>query len=170
MGDEPSIRALTESVGFHYQYLADIDLFSHPTGIMILTPTGKVSSYFYGTQFLGQDIHLALADASHEKIDSPEVINARMQKGMAGGGTSAGMNPTAKPQCAPPMVNHPWRQLRRGRRLSNKHAGGCPNSKSALPGFRIQESIGEACAHGGRDSQFYFSAWRWLQPPRRTPR
>ncbi len=106
VGDVPSIHALTGAVGFHYQYLADIDLFSHPTGIMILTPTGKVSSYFYGIEFRAKDIQTALMDASNEKIATPAEINARMDKGVAGGGATPAVSCPTKPQTTAPTANH----------------------------------------------------------------
>lgn len=87
VGDEASIHALSQAVGFHYQYMPDIDIFSHPTGIMVLTPKGKVASYFYGIQYPAEGLHAALVDAAEEKIASPAEIDRRLQKGVAGGGT-----------------------------------------------------------------------------------
>jgi protein SCO1/2 len=107
VGDDSSIHSLTQAVGFHYQYMRDIDIFSHPTGIVVLTPKGKVSSYFYGIQYPAQGVHLALVDASNEKIASPEDINRRLQKGIAGGGTSqVPVDSTMKPRAGTPTVDH----------------------------------------------------------------
>jgi protein SCO1/2 len=105
VGSEPSIHALTEAVGWHYQYLADIDLFSHPTGIMVLTPSGRISNYFYGIEFRAQDLRMALEDAAREKIATPETIKARLQNGVAGGGSVPAANDSAKPKCAPGTVS-----------------------------------------------------------------
>jgi len=71
VGDEPSIRALTEAVGFHYNYDPKTRQFAHATGIMVLTPQGKLSRYFYGIQYPARDIRLALVEASNEKIGNP---------------------------------------------------------------------------------------------------
>jgi protein SCO1/2 len=71
VGDEPSIRALTQAVGFHYNYDPKTRQFAHATGIMVLTPQGKVSRYFYGIQYVARDVRLALVEASDEKIGSP---------------------------------------------------------------------------------------------------
>ena len=71
VGDEPSIRALTQAMGFHYNYDPKTRQFAHATGIMVLTPQGKVSRYFYGIQYVARDVRLALVEASDEKIGSP---------------------------------------------------------------------------------------------------
>lgn len=71
VGDEPSIRALTQAVGFHYNYIPETKQFAHATGIVVLTPQGKVSRYFYGILYPSRDIRLALVEASNEKIGSP---------------------------------------------------------------------------------------------------
>jgi protein SCO1/2 len=71
VGDEPDIRALAQAVGFHYNYIPETKQFAHATGIIVLTPQGKVSRYFYGIQYPPRDIRLALVEASNEKIGSP---------------------------------------------------------------------------------------------------
>jgi protein SCO1/2 len=71
VGNEPSIRALTQAVGFHYNYIPETKQFAHATGIIVLTPQGKVSRYFYGILYPPRDIRLALVEASNEKIGNP---------------------------------------------------------------------------------------------------
>jgi protein SCO1/2 len=71
VGDAPEIRALAEAVGFHYNYIPETRQFAHATGIMVLTPQGKVSRYFYGILYPPRDIRLALIEASSEKIGNP---------------------------------------------------------------------------------------------------
>ncbi len=71
VGDDPDIRALAQAVGFHYNYIPETKQFAHATGIIVLTPAGKVSRYFYGIQYPPRDIRLALVEASNEKIGSP---------------------------------------------------------------------------------------------------
>jgi protein SCO1/2 len=67
-GDEPQIKALADSVGFRYAYDPDSKQFAHASGIMVLTPDGKVSKYFYGVTYPAGDLRLGLVDASQEKI------------------------------------------------------------------------------------------------------
>ena len=107
VGDENSIHALAQAVGFQFKYMPDIDLYDHPTGIMVLTPKGKVSNYFFGVQYRAQDIHLALVDASNEKIANPEDVERKLEKGVAGGGTPAsGVCPTTTSKPAASLANH----------------------------------------------------------------
>ena len=70
-GDETAIRRLTEAVGFRYNYDRENDRFGHATGIMLLTPDGKIARYFYGIEFSPRDLRLGLIEASAKKIASP---------------------------------------------------------------------------------------------------
>ncbi len=70
-GDEPSIRSLTQSAGFRYTYDARTGEFGHATGIVLLTPQGVISRYFYGIDFSPRDLRLGLIEAASEKIGSP---------------------------------------------------------------------------------------------------
>jgi protein SCO1 len=67
-GDEPQIKALADSVGFRYAYDPDSHQYAHASGIMVLTPDGKISKYFYGVTYPERDLRLGLVDASQEKI------------------------------------------------------------------------------------------------------
>lgn len=70
-GPQSSIDRLTKSVGFHYKYDPQRDEFAHASGIMVLTPHGKISHYFYDVQYSGRDLRLSLVEASEGKIGSP---------------------------------------------------------------------------------------------------
>jgi len=67
-GSPESIDALTKAVGFQYQYDATKDQYAHATAIMVLTPQGRISRYFYGVDFPPKDLRLGLVEASQEKI------------------------------------------------------------------------------------------------------
>jgi protein SCO1 len=67
-GPAESVNALTKAVGFQYQYDPKIDQFAHATAIMILTPQGRISRYFYGVDFPPKDLRMGLVEASQEKI------------------------------------------------------------------------------------------------------
>lgn len=69
-GDPNSIKALTQTVGFQYNWDPASQQFAHATGIMVLTPEGKVSKYFYGASYSPTDLRFGLIDASHDKIGS----------------------------------------------------------------------------------------------------
>jgi len=70
-GDEASIEALTRAVGFRYQYDARTGEFGHATGIVLVTPEGKTSRYFYGIEFSPRDLRLGLIEAAANKIGTP---------------------------------------------------------------------------------------------------
>jgi protein SCO1 len=70
-GDLPQIKRLAESVGFRYAYDPDSKQYAHPAAIMMLTPEGKISRYFYGITYPSRDLRLGLIDASEGKISSP---------------------------------------------------------------------------------------------------
>lgn len=70
-GEEPSIRELAEAVGFRYNYDPSTRQYVHATGIMVLTPDGRVARYFYGIQYPSGNLRLALVEASQGRIGSP---------------------------------------------------------------------------------------------------
>jgi protein SCO1 len=70
-GDLASIKALTDSVGFHYTYDVHTNQFAHASGIMVLTPEGKLSKYYYGVEYSPKDLRLGLVEAAQNKIGSP---------------------------------------------------------------------------------------------------
>jgi len=67
-GDEEPIRALTDAVGFRYQYDAELGQYAHPSAIMVLTPDGRAARYFFGTEYSPRDLRLALVEASGGKV------------------------------------------------------------------------------------------------------
>ncbi len=69
-GHPAQIAALTQAVGFHYFYDPAAKLFVHPSGLVVLTPKGVTSKYFYGVEFDPHDLRKALIDASDETIGS----------------------------------------------------------------------------------------------------
>jgi protein SCO1/2 len=70
-GDQPSITQLTDAVGFHYRYDEATKQFAHASGIMVTTPQGKLSRYFYGVDYPARDLRLGLIESSENKIGSP---------------------------------------------------------------------------------------------------
>jgi protein SCO1/2 len=70
-GDPASIAQLTEAVGFHYRYDEATKQFAHASAIMVATPQGKLSRYFYGIDYPARDLRLGLIESSENKIGSP---------------------------------------------------------------------------------------------------
>lgn len=69
-GTEGDIRRLTETVGFSYVYLPENDEYAHTSGIVIATPEGKISQYFFGIEYPPKDVRLALVESSSGQIGS----------------------------------------------------------------------------------------------------
>lgn len=69
-GDQATIEQLADAVGFRYAYDPKQDQYSHPGGLMVLTPKGTISRYFYGLQYSPTDLRLGLIEASANKIGS----------------------------------------------------------------------------------------------------
>ncbi len=69
-GDQASIASLTRAVGFRYVYDPGSDQFAHASGVMVLTPGGKLARYFYGIEYAPRDLRLGLIEASENRIGS----------------------------------------------------------------------------------------------------
>ena len=70
-GTQDSIDALTQAANFRYSFNAKTNIFAHASGVMLLTPDGRISRYFYGVEYPSRDMRLGLVDASAGKIGSP---------------------------------------------------------------------------------------------------
>jgi len=70
-GDEASIARLTEAVGFRYKYDPESGQFAHASGIMVLTPKGRIAQYFYGLEYSARDLRLSLVESAENRIGSP---------------------------------------------------------------------------------------------------
>jgi protein SCO1 len=70
-GDESSIKQLANAVGFRYHFDEATNQFAHASAIMVATPQGKLSHYFYGIEYSSRDLRLALVESSANKIGSP---------------------------------------------------------------------------------------------------
>ena len=70
-GDEPDIRRVTEAVGFGYKFDPDKNQYSHASAIILLTPEGRVSQYYFGIEYSARDVRLGLVEAANHRIGSP---------------------------------------------------------------------------------------------------
>jgi len=70
-GPETSSKALADAVGFRYVYDALTNQYAHSSAIMILTPAGRITRYFYGIDYPARDVRLGLVEASSENIGTP---------------------------------------------------------------------------------------------------
>jgi len=70
-GSEGAIKRLASSVGFEYAYDIQTDQFAHGAALLVLTPKGRVSRYFYGFEYNPRDLRLGLVEASASRIGTP---------------------------------------------------------------------------------------------------
>ena len=69
-GSRESIALLAQQAGYRYVYDPASKQFAHPSGVVILTPEGKVSRYFFGINFVARDLDRSLKEASSHQIGS----------------------------------------------------------------------------------------------------
>lgn len=67
-GEEPNIRKIADTIGFKYVYDENTDQYAHAAGIVVLTPGGKVSRYFFGVGYPQRDVKLALVEAGEGRV------------------------------------------------------------------------------------------------------
>jgi protein SCO1 len=67
-GDPDAITRLAQAVGFHYTYVPEEKQFAHAAAIMVLTPDGRISRYFFGVEYSPRDLRFGLIDAAGRKI------------------------------------------------------------------------------------------------------
>jgi protein SCO1/2 len=70
-GSESPIRQLADEIGFRYRYDASAHQFIHPSGLVFLTPNGRISSYLLGIEYPAKDLVRAIATAREERVGSP---------------------------------------------------------------------------------------------------
>jgi len=67
-GKQESIDAITQATGFRYEWDETSQQFAHGSAIMIATPDGKLSRYFYGIDYSPNDIKLGIMDSAQSKV------------------------------------------------------------------------------------------------------
>jgi protein SCO1/2 len=70
-GGEDAIRALAGAIGFRYARDPATGQYAHGSGIVLLTPAGRISHYFYGVEYAPRDLRLALVEAADGRIGTP---------------------------------------------------------------------------------------------------
>ena len=67
-GEPAEIEQLTRAVGFRYAWDERTHQFAHPSGILVVTPEGKIARYLFGVEYVPKDVRLALVEASAGKV------------------------------------------------------------------------------------------------------
>ncbi|HLM55172.1 MAG TPA: SCO family protein [Pyrinomonadaceae bacterium] len=70
-GDKAQIDRVAEAAGFGYAWDEPTQQFAHGSAIMVSTPKGRLSHYFYGIEYAPKDLRLALVESSEGKVGSP---------------------------------------------------------------------------------------------------
>jgi len=70
-GTPAAIDAVTKAANFSYSYDAQSKAYAHASGILLLTPSGKISRYFFGVEYPPSNVRLGLVDASAGRIGTP---------------------------------------------------------------------------------------------------
>jgi len=69
-GAEEDIQRVTSAAGFTYQWDEETQQFAHVSGVLVTTPDGRLSRYFYGVEFSPKDLRLAFVDSSQGRLGS----------------------------------------------------------------------------------------------------
>lgn len=67
---QASIDAVTKAAGFSYRWDEKSGQFAHAGGVMVVTPQGKMSRYFYGIDYSPRDLKLGLIESADNKVGS----------------------------------------------------------------------------------------------------
>jgi protein SCO1/2 len=70
-GDQASIAALAEAIGFRYTFNPETKLYTHAAGVVVVTPGGVVSRYFFGIDFPPKELQVELERARGGGVGSP---------------------------------------------------------------------------------------------------
>jgi len=69
-GDAANIQRATNAAGFNYSWDERAKQFAHVSGVLVLTPTGTLSRYFYGVEYSPKELRLALVESGEGRVGS----------------------------------------------------------------------------------------------------
>ena len=67
-GSEANIRRVTDAAGFTYKWDEPTQQFAHVSGVLVVTPEGLLSRYFYGIEYSPRELRLALVESGQGHI------------------------------------------------------------------------------------------------------
>jgi protein SCO1/2 len=70
-GTSESIERLTRSVGFQYKYNPISKQYAHAAGLVILSPDGLITRYFFGVDYPPKELETTLDQAAAREVGSP---------------------------------------------------------------------------------------------------
>lgn len=69
-GEESSIRRVTSAAGFNYRWDAATGQFAHVSAVLVVTPDGRLSRYFYGVEYSPKELRMALVESGEGRVGS----------------------------------------------------------------------------------------------------
>jgi protein SCO1 len=69
-GDDAQIKRVTAAAGFNYRWDEATGQFAHVSGVLLVTPDGRLSRYFYGVEYSPKELRMGLVESSEGKIGS----------------------------------------------------------------------------------------------------
>ena len=70
-GDEETIGRVTSAAGFTYTWDQKTGQFAHVSGVLAVTPDGRLSRYFYGVEYSPKELRMAIVESSEGRVGSP---------------------------------------------------------------------------------------------------
>jgi protein SCO1 len=67
-GEPEQITRLTQAVGFRYTWDERTRQYAHPSGVVVLTPEGRIARYLFGIEYAPKDLRFALVEASEGRV------------------------------------------------------------------------------------------------------
>jgi protein SCO1 len=67
-GEPADIARLTQALGFRYAWDEDRRQYAHPSGIVVLTPDGRIARYLFGIEYAPKDLRFAVVEASQGRV------------------------------------------------------------------------------------------------------
>jgi protein SCO1 len=69
-GDAEAVRRLADAVGFRYSYDEEREEWAHAAGLVMTTPSGTISRYYFGIEYVAKDLKLGLVESGQGEIGS----------------------------------------------------------------------------------------------------
>jgi protein SCO1 len=69
-GDETNIRRVTDAAGFQFSWDEPTQQFAHASGVIVVTPDGRLARYLFGIEYPPRDLKFALMESSEGRIGS----------------------------------------------------------------------------------------------------
>lgn len=69
-GTQEAVDRVTSAAGFSYKWDERSSQFAHAAGVMVVTPDGRMSRYFYGIDYAPKDVKFGIIESADSKVGS----------------------------------------------------------------------------------------------------